>query len=75
MICPQKIPGRPTVPETQDTGATFWNELEEESELYDGREGDLMAAPWSLKVNTCGTNMKNCWMYIHPRLDIVCTWI
>eukprot|EP00435_Cladocopium_sp_Y103_P020692 s2585_g5.t1 len=32
-----------------DTGATFWNELEEETELYDGREQDLMGATSSLK--------------------------
>eukprot|EP00438_Fugacium_kawagutii_P022264 Skav211438 [mRNA] locus=scaffold1591:186598:187774:- [translate_table: standard] len=29
----------------EDTGATFWNELEEETELYEGREQDLMGAP------------------------------
>jgi hypothetical protein len=53
----QMIPGRTS---SQDTGATFWNELEEETELYDGREGDLLAVPWceALKVNTCGVNMK-----------------
>lgn len=33
----------------EDTGATFWNELEEETELYDGREGDLLAATSHLK--------------------------
>ena len=45
----------------QDTGATFWNELEEETELYDGREQDLMGVPWCeglRKVNNCGVNMK-----------------
>lgn len=30
----------------KDTGATFWNELEEERELYEGRETDLMGVSW-----------------------------
>lgn len=36
----------------QDTGATFWNELEEETELYEGREQDLLAAPRRATMKT-----------------------
>ena len=32
----------------QDTGATFWNELEEETELYEGRETEIMGVTWQI---------------------------
>ena len=70
----QMIPDRTS---SQDTGATFWNDLEEETELYDGREGDLLAVPWceALKVNTCGVNMKILGFIYRSYLHIVFTCI
>jgi len=36
-------------PAIEDTGATYWSEIEEEHELYHGREVDLMGAMLALK--------------------------
>ena len=36
-------------PAIEDTGATYWSEMEEEHELYDGRPADLMGCMAALK--------------------------
>ena len=59
----QMIPGRTS---SQDTGATFWNELEEETELYDGREGGFIGRSLvrSIKGKHLRCQYENSWIYI-----------